>query len=209
MQRVGGRRATTPWLPILLLTALCLVIPAAVLLGQWRPIGPIAISGGASLSAFAVFWLFLGGTTGPFNETPGGILVLVLVLLGGVLLLGVAWTLALNAATQAHRWGWVALLTLAGELSVAALLISVFRPDPCLFGAPSIDDSFAEGCTTPNPAAQLLVVAGYLAGPVAAMIYSLRSASPRRQGLPEGLSVSPLSGISDPDAESEICSEPL
>jgi hypothetical protein len=31
----------TLWLPVLLLTALCLVIPAAVLFGQRRPIGPV------------------------------------------------------------------------------------------------------------------------------------------------------------------------
>ena len=76
-----------------------------------------------------------------------------------------------------------------------------------MFDSPSIADSFTEGCTTPSPAAQLLTIAGYLAGPVTAMVYSLRVPSLRRQGPPEGLTIAPL-GVAG-DAESEVRSEPL
>lgn len=199
----------TLWLLVLLLTALSLIIPATVLLGQRIPIGPVIVSSGASLGAFAVFWLFLGGTTSSLNESPEGGLVLVVTLLIGVIQLGVAWILALNTAAQQRRWGWVALLTLAGELSVAALLISIVRPDPCMLGDPSTFDTYDGSCPTSNLFAHVLILVGYLAGPVAASVYSLRSAKLQRSGPPEGLSVSSISAASDHDSEFEIGSERL
>ncbi len=130
-------------------------------------------------------------------------------LLGGVLLLLAAWSLALGAAAQARRYRWFALLSVAGSLSLAVVYISVASPDLCLFDTPSTTNAFAFGCTASNPTAQLLVAGGYLAGPAAAIVYSLRGRGPRTGTLPEGLSVSPLGAMTDADGEPEVWTERL
>ncbi len=188
---------------------LALVIPAAILAGHRRPAGPIVVSSGGACAAFATFWFVLGGIYAFDGGASRNSLVNPLVFVAGVLLLLAAWSLALGAAAQARRYQWFALLSVAGSLSVAVVLISVARPDLCLFVPPSTTNAFAFGCTAPNPTAQLLVAGGYLAGPAAATIYSLRGRGARTGALPEGLSVSPLGAVTDADGEPEVWTERL
>ena len=200
-------------MPEILLIALpgllSLVIPAAILAGHRRPAGPIVVSSGGACAAFAIFWLVLGGIYALFGPPSPRTFVSPLVLLGGVLLLLAAWSLALGAAAQARRYRWFALLSVAGSLSLAVVYISVASPDLCLFDTPSTTNAFAFGCTASNPTAQLLVAGGYLAGPAAAIVYSLRGRGPRTGTLPEGLSVSPLGAMTDADGEPEVWTERL
>jgi hypothetical protein len=188
---------------------LSLVIPAAILAGHRHPAGPIVVSSGGACAAFAIFWLVLGGIYALFGPPSPRTFVSPLVLLGGVLLLLAAWSLALGAAAQARRYRWFALLSVAGSLSVAVVFISMARPDLCLSGPPPTTNAFAFGCTAPNPTAQLLVAVGYLAGPAAATAYSLRGRGARTGALPEGLSVSPLGAMTDADGEPEVWTERL
>lgn len=192
-----------PSLQELLFDALCLVIPAAIVLGHRRSNGPLVVCGGAALCAFAAFWLLMGGINSFRYGTPGGFPVGILTFFGGILLLLAAWALALSAAAQARRWEWVGLLTAAGYLSVVAVIYSISPPDPCIFGPPPYyQGRFAPVCT-PHPFAYLLVIAGYLAGPAATLAYGLRPDGLRRssRALPEGVSVSSLRAASDPARE--------
>jgi len=188
---------------------LSLVIPAAILAGHRRPAGPIVVSSGGACAAFAIFWLVLGGIYALFGPPSPRTFLSPLVLLGGVLLLLAAWSLALGAAAQARRYRWFALLSVAGSLSLAVVYISVASPDLCLFDTPSTTNAFAFGCTASNPTAQLLVAGGYLAGPAAAIVYSLRGRGARTGALPEGLSVSPLGAMTEADGEPEVWTERL
>ena len=192
-----------PSLQELLFAALCLVIPAAIVLGHRRSTGPLVACGGAALCAFAAFWLLMGGINSFRYGTPGGFPVGILTFFGGVFLLLAAWTLALSAAAQARRWEWVGLLTVAGYLSVVAVMYSFASPDPCIFGPPpNYEGQFAPACT-PHPVVYLLVIAGYLAGPAATLAYGLRPDGLRRssRALPDGLSVSSLRAASVPTEE--------
>lgn len=183
--------------------ALCLVIPAAIVLGYRRPNGPMIVCGGAAFGAFVVFWLLLGGVSALASDTPAHYLVLILTFYGGILLLLASWTLALSTATHARRWRWVGLLTAAGYLSVAAVFFSISQPDPCIFGAPPERGLMTPFCATSFPLMRLLVIACYLAGPAATVVYGLRPGSPRHgsRTLPEGLSVSSLRAASAPTGE--------
>ena len=197
----------------LLIPAIPLVIPVAILLGHRRPAGSLLVCAGGALGIFAAFWLILGGINSLLFATSVGQIVSELAILaGGLLLLIAAWVLALHTAAQARHWRWVALLIVAGYLSFAAIIFSFAPPDRCMFGMPS-DRSFVFGssCAGPNLLAQLLVLAGYLAGPAAALAYGLPDLRTRILGiripilrpreLPEGLSVSPLSADSDAELE--------
>ncbi|HEX8036937.1 MAG TPA: hypothetical protein VF510_23975, partial [Ktedonobacterales bacterium] len=181
----------------LLFAALCLVIPIAIVLGHRRPNGPIVACGGAALTAFAAFWLLLGGINAVYYDNR---LASYLTFFGGALLLLAGWALALSSAAQARRWEWVALLTTAGYLSVVAIIFSITQPNRCIFGPPPGAGQFYPICTATYPFAYMLVVAGYLAGPAATLAYGLRSNGLRRGSheLPEGLSVSSLRVSSAP-----------
>jgi hypothetical protein len=199
--------------PEILLVALpgllSLVIPAAILAGHRHPAGPIVVSSGGACAAFATFWLVLGGIYALYSPPSLRTFVSPLVLLGGVLLLLAAWSLALGAAAQARRYRWFALLSVAGSLSVAVVFISVSRPDLCLFGPPPTTNPYVLICPDPNPTAQLLVAVGYLAGPAAATAYSLCGRGALTGAVPEGLSVSPLGAMTDSDGEPEVWTERL
>jgi hypothetical protein len=199
----------SPWISTLLIASLSLFIPAAIVVGARVRFGALVVCAGASAAVFAVFWLLLGGASaldgsnGPLGIVP------VLVLLGGLLLMFAAWTLALDASTHARRWQWVELLTIAGVASFAAVLISISPPDPCLFVSPL--ERFGPFCPgAANPLIPLLLTAGYFAGPAAALAYGLgsRVAAPRlRRALPEGLTLSRLGNEGDP--QMEVTTEPL
>src|SRR5579883_2515329 len=115
--RVGEVGQFTPFIIIL---AILLLIPAIILLGHRRPHGSIVLSSGAAIVVFSVFWL-LGGTVGLYEGSTSADMVKVYIiqflLLGGLVLLIASWTLSLNAAAQARRWLWQALLVLAGLIT--------------------------------------------------------------------------------------------
>ncbi len=204
-------------LQYVLIPAVTLVIPVAIMLGHRRPAGLLLVCAGGALGAFAVFWLLLGGINSLYS--PVGLIVGPVgpvVFFGGLLLLIAAWVLALHTAAQARHGRWVALLIVAGYLSFAAIVFSIATPDRCMFGLPSSEGLSYSYCAG-NPLAQLLVLAGYLAGPAAALAYGLPNPRSRILGirtlsllralrlrphkLPEGLSVSPLSADSDAELE--------
>jgi hypothetical protein len=191
--------AWQPVLPVLLVAAMSLIIPLAIVLGHRHPTGALLLSGGGSLVAFIALWLIfdgsslLAGTNSPPQAgTDGGEIARRVLIALGTLLLLAAWTLSLNAAAQARRWEWIVLLVLGGFLSFASLVAVLYLPDGCPAGLP---DAF-EPCA-PTSAAQLLIMAGTLAGPAAVLAYRLRPRVPWRVGLPEGLSVSRLGTADD------------
>jgi hypothetical protein len=190
--------AWQPVLPVLLVAAMSLIIPLAIVLGHRHPTGALLLSGGGSLVAFTAVWLvfdgssLLDGTNSPPQEgSDGGVIARAVLVLGALLLLA-AWTLSLNAAAQARRWEWIVLLVLTGFLSFAALVAVLYLPDGCFAGPP---DAF--GPCAPTPAVQMLIMAGTLAGPAAVLAYRLRPRVPWRAGLPEGLIISRLGTADD------------
>lgn len=197
-----GSGVVFPSLQQLLIAALCLVIPVAVVLGHRHPNGSIVVCGCAACGTFVVFWLLLGGINS-LSSAQEHFLVSILTFFGGILLLLASWTLALSAAAQTRRWPWVAALSTAGYLSVVTIFFSISQPDPCIFGSPPDSEFMSPVCTTSYPLVKLLVIAGYLAGPAASLVYGLRPDGLRHGAhtLPEGLSISSLRATSDPSAE--------
>ena len=193
-----------PSLDQLLIAAFCLVIPVAMVLGHRRPSGPIVVCGGAAFTAFAAFWVVLGGINALDYVASAYPLASYLTFFGGALLLLAAWALALSSPAQARRWEWVALLTTAPYLSVVAIIFSITQPYRCVFGLPPGAERFGPVCTS-YPLVHWLVVAGYLAGPAATLAYALRSRGLRRSSheLPEGLSVSSLRATSTSTQENK------
>ncbi len=96
----GGLHCLPGWGIVLMFAALGLAVPLAILLGAFRPAGPVLVSGSASLIASAVFWVVKGGILGLPAET--NVLAGVAILMGSVVLLIMTWTLALNAAAQSR-----------------------------------------------------------------------------------------------------------
>jgi hypothetical protein len=190
----------TAWqtvLPVLLITSMSLIIPLAIVLGHRHPTGALLLSGGGSLVAFSALWLVFDGSslldgsnTSPDGSTGGGQVARIILIALGTLLLLAAWTLSLNAAAQARRWEWIGLLVLAGFLSFAALVAMLYLSDGC-------PDGIGFGPCATAPTAQLLIMAGTLAGPVAVLAYRLRPHVRWRAGLPEGLSISRLGTADD------------
>lgn len=193
-----------PSLQQLLVAALCLLVPAAIVLGHRRPNGPIIVCSGAALGAFAVFWLLLGGIYSLYvNGASGNPPIGILPLFGGLFLLFAAWALALSATAQARQWEWVVLLTAAGYLTVVAVIFSISQLDPCIFGPPPGTGQFGPICKATYPLVRLLVIAGYLVGPAATLAYGLRPDGLRRSSrvLPDGLIASSLRATNTPTQE--------
>ncbi|MFI5275178.1 MAG: hypothetical protein ACHQ4H_19275 [Ktedonobacterales bacterium] len=174
-------------LAILPFAALPLAIPIAVIVGHRRPNGAIIVSAGATFAAFAVLWLVWGG---PVNF--GGAMLPPYILVASLALWLAAWALALNASAQARRWRWVALLVLAGSLTIGAVAFSLALPPPCPPGLPDGSTFYGPACSS-NPTQQLLIAVCVLAGPAAALAYGFGLRARRtRRGLPDGLSASPV-----------------
>lgn len=176
------------WGVLLVPAAVLLVVPLAIIVGYRRSVGSIVVSGALAAVTFAAFWLVLGG----MNNLSGPTLPYRIILLyGGVLLALATWALSLNAAAQARRWIWVGLLLVAGYCTLAAIYAS-FSIQPCF------DVSGGEfSCAQPDPLRQALIFLGYLACPVAALVYGVYGAGARPFGrrvrrLPDGLTVSSL-----------------
>ena len=176
------------WAVFLVPAAVLLVIPLAIIPAYRRVTGSIMLSGALATIAFAAFWLVFGGLRGIAGNSPAGGIALY----GGVVLTLATWALTINAAAQARRWIWVALLVVAGYVTAAAIYAS-FSLQTC-FGP-----EFA--CPPADPVRQALAFAGYLACPIAALVYgAVPSALPslrRTRKPPDGLTVSSLRA-SDP-----------
>lgn len=175
-----------PWQSLLLPALVLLAVPVAIIPGYRRSTGSIIVSGALTTSLFAAFWLILGGIDGLRVGGGFGIPVGLVAFYGGLLLTLVTWALSLNAAAQSRRWVWVALLFVAGYLTFVAVFVSLFSIQPC------VEDPGLGACTGPDPLRQGLIVVGYLACPVAALVYGIRAPGRRVRELPEGLTVSSL-----------------
>jgi hypothetical protein len=174
------------WGALLIPAAVLLVVPLAIIVAYRRSVGSIVVSGALAVVAFATFWLVLGGVD---NLAGPSFPYRIISLYGGVLITLAAWVLSLNAAAQARRWVWVGLLLISGYLTLAAIYAS-FSAQPCFSG---INGEFA--CPPPETFRQALVFFGYLACPVAALMYGVYGSRPfgrRVRRLPDGLTASSL-----------------
>lgn len=99
------------------------------------------------------------------------------------------WILAINAASQARRWLWVALIVASGYATFVAVYISftLIAFQNCFTGS---DDTFI--CPAPDPLRHALLFAGYLVCPVVALIFGVRASGKRVSQLADGLVVSSL-----------------
>jgi hypothetical protein len=178
------------WGALLVPAAVLLVVPLAIIVGYRRSVGSIVVSGALAAVVFAAFWLVLGGTSSFFGNSDNYV-IRTLIFFGGVLITLAAWVLSLNAAAQSRRWIWVGILLVAGYCTLAAIYAS-FSIQPCF------DVSGGEfSCTQPDPLRQALTFLGYLACPVAALVYGVYGTGARPFGrrvrrLPDGLTVSSL-----------------
>jgi hypothetical protein len=196
----------------LLWAALPLVIPAAIVLGLGyrRPAGPTVVTACAAMAAFLVFWVALGGIGALELGGSDNLVIHLGVLIGGLLLLIAAWAMSLTGAALARRWRWLALLVLSGYVSFVAVLTSIAPPNPCFFASPSRIEGFVGlACAPASQLQQLLVIAGYFAGPVAALVYALRPETLHPWTLPEWLTNSPVGTSSDSDADLDVRRERL
>lgn len=191
------------WGALLVPAAILLVMPLAIIVGYRRSAGSIVVSGALATLAFAAFWLILGGTSGLYGDS-ANYLIRILLFVGSVLLSLTTWVLSLNSATQARRWIWVGLLFVAGYCTLAAIYAS-FSVPPCF------DTRGGEfSCAQPDPLRQALTFLGYLACPVAALVYGVygaRAFGRRVRRLPDGLSVSSLRAEPVTDAASATDAE--
>ena len=173
------------WGSLVLPGAVLLVIPLAIIPAYRRATGSILVSGALATAVFAAFWLIFGGVTAFYRNMPG----VEVLFFCGILLTLTAWILSINAAAQARRWLWVALLLIAGYLSLAAVYAS-FSLQNC-FSAPESEFT----CPSTDPLQHALIMLGYLACPVAALAYGVyggRALWRRERALPEGLVASSL-----------------
>jgi hypothetical protein len=184
----------TQWTLILGIPLLALVIPAAILAGHRMPGGPILLTSGGALLAFAVFWS--AGLTGGFS--PGNtfnysaFIVYIFVFFGGVILLLGAWALAFAGAMGERRWVWVALLNPAVYLTFVALVAILLSPYfSCMFQPQQ------PYCQSANASVWKSFITASFIGPVAVLLYALRPNFARRSGLPAGMRATPLGA---PDA---------
>lgn len=155
---------------IALFAALPLVVVVTILIGNALPNGAITITSGAAVIAFTTF--FLTGGYGVADHPSS---------------YSVTTPLA-----RAHRWGWLALLSVTAYLSFWAILTITAQPAPCLI-TPSAIGPIVVSCVAPSASLQLLVRVGCFIAPLAAQLYSLRDTLPRSRRRPDGLTISPLS----------------
>lgn len=182
------------WGALLVPAAVLLVVPLVIIVGYRRSVGSIVVSGALAAVAFAAFLLILGGVD---NLSGPSFPYRIILLYGGVLITLTAWALSLNAAAQARRWVWVGILLIAGYCTLAAIYAS-FSVQPC-FDVPNGEFS----CPQPDTLRQMFTFLGYLACPVAALVYGVYGARPfgrRARTLPDGLTVSSLHTVPAEDA---------
>lgn len=178
------------WGLLVVPAAVLLVIPLAIVSAQLLPAfrrstGSILVSGALATVAFASLWLIFGGPDSVNRNTQTNALSFYV----GLLLTITTWILAINAAAQARRWLWVALIITSGYATFVAIYISftLIAFQNCFTGS---DDTFT--CPAPDPLRHALLFAGYLVCPVAALIFGVRASERRVRQHPDGLVVSSL-----------------
>lgn len=175
-------------IPIVILGALVLVVPLAILIGQRLRSGPIAVASGGALLGLAAFWLLIRQTYIPSDAYGPYVEYSEFALVGTSLLLIVGWALALADAAQARRWGWIALLCFATYISMAAMFFSVVATPYATCGA----NPWLPECLGVNPVEEVLTITSGFFGPTISLVYALYLRAPQSRALPDGLSVSPL-----------------
>jgi hypothetical protein len=170
--------------------AVLLVIPLAIVSAQLLPAfrrstGSILVSGALATIVFAAYWLIFGGVDSLNRNTPANALSFYV----GLLLTIACWILAINAAAQARRWLWVALIIASGYATFVAVYFSftLLAFQNCFTGS---EGNFT--CPAPDPLRRALLIAGYLVCPVAALIFAVRAPGKRVRIFPDGLVVSSL-----------------
>lgn len=192
-----------------------LLIPLVIIIAaRNRANGALIACSALALLSYALLWLSLLGTQPGiptlayiFAPRDGMSSLRYVFYAASYLLSTAAWVLALHDAARARRGRWLAILVVTGFLAVGGVS---FALNPCqlvvFFARP------AEFCAISTPVLSQLLAAIPLAGPIAALVYAIRTQRPRPRGTtPDSLSVSPLSGPDDDDSDGalELRTEPL
>jgi hypothetical protein len=176
------------WEPMLLFPLLVMVIPVAILLGQrWRGGPQISLSAGAILGVviyLALTWASFA-TRGyePIENTIG-----TLALLGGAILLLGALALGFADALCTRRRVWALIQSALVYGSFVGMLGFMLEPVRVCSFLPS-----GAICAPPDMGRFALTIALMLAGPIATLVYALRTGAQRQpRTLPEGLTITRL-----------------
>lgn len=194
-----------------------LLIPLVIIIAaRNRANGALIACSALALLSYALLWLSLLGTQpgipalAIFVPRDGMSALRYVFYVASDLLTTAAWVLALHDAARTRHWRWLIILVVTGSLAVGGVS---FALNPCqlvVFFARS-----AEFCAMPVPGLLQLIAAIPLAGPIATLVYALRTPGLRPRGTtPDGLSVSPLNGPDgdgdgDSDGELEVRTERL
>lgn len=176
------------WEPLLLISLLVMVIPVAILIGQrWRGGPQFSLSAGAILGVviyLALIWASYS-TSGyePVDNTIGA-----LSLLGGAILLLGALALGFADALRTRRLVWALIQSALVYGSFVSMLGFVSEPVKSCSFLPS-----GAVCAPPDVGRFVLFVVLSLAGPIATLVYALRTGAQRQpREAPEGPTVSRL-----------------
>ncbi|HZC05303.1 MAG TPA: hypothetical protein VE338_06655 [Ktedonobacterales bacterium] len=178
------------WEPILLVPLVAMVIPVAILIGQWVRGGALtSLSAGALLGIviyLAPVWVSLWSSDASYSFSLPGTLALAS---GAVLLLG-GFAIAGADALRVRRRGWVVGLCVtvyATFVALVGLTITPIRSCMYLMSGPP-------ACAPPDVGRILLFSAASLVGPGVMLLYALRAQGSEALApvLPDGLTVSRL-----------------
>lgn len=190
-----------------------LLIPLIIVATRKRANGSLIACSAIALLCYGILWLSLFGSNGtlfPMILSDSLSSVRYLLYAAGNLLMLVAWVLGLHDAARTRRGRWLGVLVITGFLTVAG---TSFGFNPCeliylVSGSGGI-------CGPLNPVLSQLAAAVPLAGPIAALVYGVRTQGPRAdRTLPAGSiglarAVSSDSPAADTDTELEVRTEYL
>lgn len=188
------------WISALTLPLVALVVPGAILIGQFWRNGALIVTGAGALAAFGAIWtMSVTNIFATIFSTPTTSLILtqalIYLIIGGALLLIAGWAIALVSAAQARRWLWVGALIASVYLSVVLVIYISQEPYPsCLFSA-----SGQPFCATYQESMQAQFLTACVVGPASILAYALigqralHALNPLRpRSLPEGLTATSL-----------------
>lgn len=186
-----------------------LLIPLVIIVTRKRSNGALAALSAIALLCYGSLWLSLFGSTSTlFPMLLTGTLSplrYALYITGNFLMLA-AWILALHDAAQARRGRWLGVIIFTGFLAVSGTTL-LFNPCELI----SLIAGPNAACGPVNPMLNQLMAAIPLAGPIATLVYALRTREPRLRGATSaGLSVSSLAApMDDGDGDLEMRTEHL
>jgi hypothetical protein len=194
------------------IAAVFLLTPLAIIIGHRRPTGAIVVSGSVATVAAIAFWIFLGGypaVVGFGAETPTNPVLLDLMLygglVGGLVLLITAWTLALRSAASARSWGWFFLLVVSGYISISALIIAISLPNLCTVGQVIPFFNTGPDCAEASSLVTVAFQTSHLLGPAVATLYGvLGTSGPHRLPLPPKVRVTTPGTSAEEDTEPDL-----